>query len=139
MNTLSTVAVAPLEGRNAIVLRWDAWIDEFDVPAAFHGLTAELDRASLPVHVIVDLTRNPNLPLATTINETLSGPFSHPMMGEWLVIGSNRRAEIVARAITAVGLRTNIHWFETLADALAFLETLEAHEAARRTPAFDGV
>jgi len=139
MQPYSTVTIAPLEGHNALLLRWEAWINEFDIPAAFHKLTAALDQASLPVHVVVDLTRNPNLPLATTINETLSGPFMHPMMGEWVVVGSNRRAEIVARTVTAVGLRTNNRWFDDVSEAMVYLEALEATQAARRIATFEGV
>lgn len=139
MNHEPTVTVTAVPNHHALVLRWAAWINEFDVPAAFHEMTAALDRASLPLHVIVDLTQNPNLPLATTISETVSGPFMHPMMGQWLVVGSNRRAEIVARTVTAIGLRTNINWFDDMAEAMAFLETLEAREAAQRIPSFEGI
>ncbi len=125
MDIQPTVRVEPVDGSlNAYRLIWEERVHEADVPAAFHALTAILDKAAAPVHVLVDLSRNPNIPLAATTQETLSGPFRHPRMGEWLVVGTNWRAKMVADVITKVGLRTNIHWFDAEADALAFLERL---------------
>lgn len=122
---MATVRVEPVEGyENAYWLIWDAEVSVEDVAPAFRQLTAALDAASSAVHVMVDLRSDPHLPLAATTQETLAGPFRHPRMGEWLVIGTNWRAEVVANVISKVGLRMNIRWYATEEDALNHLKEL---------------
>src|SRR5688572_30105678 len=97
METNATVRVEPVEGYiNAYWLRWDREVKEADIAPAFHKLTAALVAADGPVYVIVDLRQDPNMPVATTMQETMAGPFRHENMGEWLVIGKNWRAEMIA-------------------------------------------
>jgi len=123
----NTVRVMAVPGHPcAIWLQWDAKINPDHIPPAFDQLNTGLDSAEHPVHVLVDLRQNPTLPLAITMHEALSGPFTHPRMGIWLVIGSNQRAQIVANVITKAGFRKNIQWFETEEDAFARLEELES-------------
>jgi hypothetical protein len=105
-------------------LIWDKQVAVEDVAPAFQKLTAILDKAEMPVHVLVDLRSDPAIPLSATTTEVLGGPFRHKMMGEWLVIGKNWRAEMIANVITKVGLRMNISWFETADEALARLREI---------------
>jgi hypothetical protein len=129
-----TVTIEPIKDHpNALRLNWERWVVEADVRPTFHELTHYLDEAFAPVNVLVDLTSDPRLPLQTTISETISGPFMHPNMGMWLVVGTNQRAQIVANVITLVGLRDSIRWFESEAEALAFLDQLEG----RLVPAWE--
>lgn len=122
MENQPTVRIEPIEGYpGARRLFWETHVQEVDVKPAFEALTAILEKAEAPVHVLVDLTRDPNIPLGITTMETLTGPFRHKKMGEWLVIGTNWRARMIADVITKVGLRQNIHWFDSEADALAYL------------------
>jgi hypothetical protein len=112
----------------AVWLRWERWVVEADVRPAFHEMTHRLDTARQPVHVLVDLRADPRLPLQTTISETLSGPFMHPNMGEWLVIGTNARAHFVADMITRVGRQNSIRWFQTDTEAFEHLSGREASQ-----------
>jgi hypothetical protein len=125
MSDLPSLRVEPVEGiANACWLIWDKQIAVGDVAPAFKKLTAILDKAETPVHVLVDLRSDPAIPLSITTTEVLAGPFRHKMMGEWLVIGKNWRAEVVANVITTVGLRMNISWFETADEAMTRLREL---------------
>jgi hypothetical protein len=125
MSELPTLRVEPVEGiANACWLIWNKQIAVEDVAPAFQRLTAILDNATMPVHVLVDLRSDPAIPLSATTTEVLGGPFRHKMMGEWLVIGKNWRAEMVANVITSVGLRMNITWFETTDEAMARLREI---------------
>jgi hypothetical protein len=125
MSELPSLRVEPVEGiANACWMIWDKQIAVADVAPAFKKLTAILDKAETPVHVLVDLRSDPAIPLSLTTTEALAGPFRHRMMGEWLVIGKNWRAEVVADVVSKVGLRMNISWFETADDALARLREL---------------
>ena len=121
-----TVMVEPVTGYpGAYWLRWSSYVAETDIRPAFHQLTHLLDEAHDPIHVLVDLRRNPRLPLQTTISETMNGPFMHRNMGMWLVVGKNPRAEIVATVITKVGRINSILWFATEQEALRKLAELE--------------
>ena len=121
-----TVRVFPVADHpEALWLQWDADVNADHVAPAFRRLTAALDEATIPVNVLVDLRQNPALPLTITIQETMTGPFLHRMMGQWLVIGTNWRAQVVANVITKTGIRKNIHWFETEEEALTFLTEVE--------------
>src|SRR5687767_1737208 len=103
MESKVTVRVEPVEGyTNAYWLLWERQVKEIDIAPAFHKLTQALDAANGPVYVIVDLRQDPNMPLAATVQETMAGPFRHANMGEWLVIGQNWRAEMIANVITKV-------------------------------------
>lgn len=125
MESLPSVRVSPVEGyHNAYWLQWDSVVKEMDIAPAFQKLTKLLDDASGLVYVIVDLRANPNMPVAATMQETMAGPFRHENMGEWIVIGQNWRAEMIANVITKVGLRTNITWVKTEEEAFAKLDDL---------------
>jgi hypothetical protein len=127
MEQKRTVRVERVEGHpKALCLRWEQRIVESDIHPAFHEMTKFLDEAGQPVHVIVDLRADPNLPLSTTIFETLRGPFSHHNMGQWLVIAENARAKVIANIISKVGIRDSIHWFNTEDEALEHLTQIEA-------------
>lgn len=127
MDHKSTVTIEPIDAYpNAVRLRWERWVVEADVRPAFHELTRRLDIARQPLNVIVDLSADPRLPLQTTISETISGPFAHPNMGVWLVVGTNQRAHFIADMITRVGRQDSIRWFQTEAEAIEFLSGLEA-------------
>ena len=127
MENHETVIVEPVKDHpDALWLRWAPYVAEADIRPAFHELTRRLDEAHSPVQVLVDLRQNPRLPLQTTIFETMNGPFLHPNMGLWLVVGTNPRAEIIATVITRVGRMDSILWYKTEAEALRKLEALEA-------------
>jgi hypothetical protein len=125
MNSLPTVRVEALRGLdNVLRLFWETRIVEADVRPAFEALTSALDKAQHHTHVLVDLTCDPNIPLAATMQATIAGPFRHPKMGEWVVVGTNWRARMIADVIARVGPRDNIHWFDTEDQALVFLRKL---------------
>lgn len=124
MNTtaISSVIVLPVEERNILKMVWNRQVTSDDVSTAFHEITALLDKSSQQIDIIVDIRQNPNFPLQTTISETLRGPFNHPKMGKWLVIGSSLMAKVIANVLINMGQRDNILWFDD-EDALnTFLE-----------------
>jgi len=125
VNSNPTVYVEQIAGQRALRMIWQQTINPADVPLAFESIVHYLDMVDGPVDILVDLTRNPAIPLATTVRHTLMGPQRHRKMGRWLVVGTNRTAEAVADVISHIGPRIAIHWFSTEEEALAALP--EAH------------
>jgi hypothetical protein len=129
---MPTVRVEPIpDYRESYKLIWEGRVQAEDVPPAFAILNKALAEASAPIYVLVDLTSNPTLPLSVTIEETLRGPFNHPMLAEWLVYGTNWRAQTIANVITKVGLRSNIRWSSSEAEALEYLGSVRPKTVQR--------
>jgi hypothetical protein len=119
---LATVRVEPLEGKNALKMIWQRQVIEQDVREAFQVINTCLNEADGQMWVMVDLLSNPNFPLGATIQGALCGPYRNPKLREWLIIGSNPLARVIARTLAGVTGKSNVRWFDTEADGLAYLE-----------------
>jgi hypothetical protein len=125
-----TVYAEPYEGYHALVMLWQNEIHTEDVQPAFDTITEHLNVADSPMYVLVDLLQDPQFPLLETISGALWGPFRNPMLKEWLVIGSNNLAHVIARMLMNATRRNNIRWFKSYDEAKAYMEKAEASTAA---------
>lgn len=110
------------EHDHALLMIWERQPVESDIQAAFAYVRSLLDIATAPMHILVDIQRDPHFPVGITLNAAFS-VHHHDRMGNWLVVGKNPMAKFIARALTSVG-RQNIHWFHAMDDAMAYLQTL---------------
>ena len=110
----------------AMKLTWQYEINKADLHPAFHELTMALTHSSDPMYIIVDLSQDPQLPVLDTMMEALRGPFRHPKLAEWLVLGSNRSARWIADLLIRTASRNNIRWFNTMDEITAYLSAVEA-------------
>lgn len=125
----ATVIVQPLRGyANALLMTWQHDVRREDVAPAFAVIMARLSAAQAPLHVVVDITHRPSFPLQETVAEALK-PFRHDMMGQWLVVGHNRLADMIEFSLRLATGRQAVQWFETRAEALAYLDGLDAPPA----------
>lgn len=107
----------------AATLWWAHSVRRDDVTAAFRDLNGILNSVSEPIYVFVDLRERPNFPLADTLRGALDGPFRHPMLKEWLVIGSSAMAHTIGRMLSSITRRNNIKWFDTQDEAVDYLKS----------------
>jgi hypothetical protein len=124
-----TVSAEPVEGYHALVMLWEHDIRSEEVQPAFDTITAHLNAANTPMYVLVDLLKDPQFPLLETISGALWGPFRNPMLKEWLVIGSNNLARVIARMLMNATHRNNIRWFKTYDEAKAYMQKADIKEA----------
>lgn len=117
-----TVRIEAVEGYRALWMHWAREVNKDDVNPAFREMAHLLNQSRGPLRVIVDLRQNPKFPLNETLTGALSGPFRHPHLAEWLMIGSSPMAQAIARALSAVTLRRNLLWFDSEAEVFAYLE-----------------
>jgi len=119
--TNPSVRIVRLEDQRVVAMIWEHTVDQDDVARAFRDLMECLDAAPTPMYVIVDLRADPHFPLIETFRGALNGPFRHPMLSEWLVVGANSVARSIGGALVAVSNRENIRWFHTYEQALDYL------------------
>ncbi|MGQ9910554.1 MAG: hypothetical protein ACUVS2_17135 [Candidatus Flexifilum sp.] len=120
--SVQTVQIVPLEpDRRGLIMIWQREVDRADVTAAFRDLMARLDQATQSLYVIVDLRADPRFPLLETFRGALNGPFRHPMLAEWLVVGANSVARSIGSTLVSISGRDNIRWFTTVEEALVYL------------------
>ena len=124
-----TVRLSRMDGHNALWLTYDHEVKSEDVRAAMADLNSILDRLEKPIHVIVDLRSDPNVPLGAAVDGVLSGPLRHAMMGKWILIGSNWRIDMISTAVRKVQPDPNSHWCDTEEEAMAILQGLESSES----------
>jgi hypothetical protein len=124
-----TVYAEPVEDYNALVMLWEHDIRTEDVQPAFDTITQHLNAADAPMYVLVDLLKDPQFPLLETISGALWGPFRNPMLKEWLVIGSNNLAHVIARMLMNATRRNNIRWFKSYDEAKAYMQKITVREA----------
>jgi hypothetical protein len=113
----------------AATLWWAHAVRREDVAEAFRDLNNILNAVSEPIYVFVDLRERPNFPLADTLRGALDGPFKHPMLKEWLVIGSSPTAHTIGRILSSIARRNNIKWFNTQDEATDYLQSMVSHLA----------
>lgn len=100
---------------------WEQQVNEADVLPMFTMLTRQLNASPRPMTVIVDLSNKPQMPLTETLTGAMSGPFGHPNLGYWIMIGSTRVARIVENVLKKVLRQHNTIWFDTHEEAYAFI------------------
>lgn len=122
-NEQKSVYVMPIIGK-APHLRfvWAADPNVYDIENAFAYIDQVLDRADTPVHIIVDVRSQPKLPLGKTMSNAIKAQRTD-MMGKWLVIGADWRAEFIGKTISSVG-KNNIEWFDSEEEAMQRLNDL---------------
>jgi len=129
-----TVEVTCLEGSNTLRMRWQHHVLPHDVAHAFQQITDRLDVSDASLYVVADLTSNPRIPLKETISALLAGPYRHPRLAEWLIVGSNLEARSVANALFAITRRSNVRWFDTERDALDYLYVVTNAQNSQDNP-----
>jgi hypothetical protein len=125
-----TVRAEPVAGYHALVMLWEHDIRTEEVQPAFDTITAHLNATDTPMYVLVDLLQDPQFPLLETISGALWGPFRNPMLKEWLVIGSNNLARVIARMLMNATRRKNIRWFKSYDEARTYMQKTQADSAA---------
>ncbi len=123
-----TVRIESVEGYPAMVMLWEHTVRTADVQAAFKDITARLEAADEPTYVLVDLLKDPQFPLIDTITGALWGPFRHPTLKEWLVIGTNTLARVIARSLSNATRRNNIRWFNSYDEVYAYIQKMQPAE-----------
>lgn len=124
---MSTCTAEPRPPYPAATLWWAHAVRREDVQKAFRDLNEILNAVSEPIYVFVDLRERPNFPLADTLRGALDGPFRHPMLKEWLVIGSSPMAHTIGRMLSSITRRHNIKWFTTEEEAVEYLQLSSGH------------
>jgi hypothetical protein len=119
---LATVTVTKIQGQeSALLMTWEHDVNKDDVAPAFEQITEFLNVAPDTCYVIVDLLENPRFPIVETMRRALSGPYNHPKMGAWLVVGSNQLARQIENFLSTVTGKEKVNWFDTIEDAMTHL------------------
>jgi len=116
-----TITVEPINGYDILQMTWGPQVEEHDIAVAFRTIASFLKQSTQRIDVIVDISSNPHFPMQTVISETLGGPFNHPQMGMWVVVGVSRAAHIVANVLSRLGSRDRVFRFATQQEALSYL------------------
>lgn len=104
-----------------VLLNWQHDVDKNDVVQAFDDLRAFLKEASQPVHVIVDIRSDPGFPLQTTIANAMNDVYGHENLAEWLVVGENQFAKLIASVLERFRRRGNIQWLDSIEEAYIYV------------------
>ncbi len=124
MSTNHTVSVERIEGYNALRMTWQRQVTETDVRDAFRKITDALENADEPTYMVVDLLSNPEFPMRVTVVEALPA-YRHPMLRQWLIVGSNRLAHMVETVLSGATRRKNVLWVSSEEEAVN--HTSQAH------------
>jgi fructose-specific component phosphotransferase system IIB-like protein len=102
-------------------MHWQRQVVVADVDKAYEDIEAFLSTAEKGLYVIVDISADPVFPLSATLRGAL-GPHRNPRLLGWVVIGSNAVARLVARMLNTTNRKQIIHWVDSYADAITFVE-----------------
>lgn len=121
----------------AVKMTWQREVNYPDLSDAFRQIEEKLNNSAQPLYVVVDITRNPNFPLNTTVAEAAAGPYRNPKLVEWLVIGSNLGARMIERLLSSITGRHNVRWFKSEAEVIAYLQRQFPIETGSAAPTPD--
>lgn len=122
---MSTVQVYQ-QNPNVIQMTWSHKVNDKDVRNSFKEVNNLLSAASHPVFITVDISADPNFPIAATLTGALFGPYRNPNLREWLIIGSNTAAQFIERTLSGATGRVIVRWFETQSEVDAYVEQAAA-------------
>ena len=117
----ATITIKRIEGYNALEMTWACRVDPRDIRDAFQAVHNVLNDTQAPVYVVVDLCNNPQIPLLDTLYAAIE-PYRHPLLEEWLVVGTSQVAYLVERSLSRITGRHNVRWFNTCEEALQYIK-----------------
>lgn len=116
-----TVTVEYSDEYSALWMRWGSSVSGQDVNKAYREISAYLNTLDQPICVIVDLRENIYMPIKETVFGALFGPYKHPNLGAWLVLGSNAFARSAAATLASVTKQDNVEWFSNELEVKEYL------------------
>lgn len=120
MDQSPTIRIESIEGYSALKMIWERDAASADVSPAFSKIREKLETNDRPLTVIVDLSRNPKMPIKETLSAALAA-YRHPRLKAWLIIGNNWMARMIEGTLSSITGRKNVFWFTTETEALAHL------------------
>lgn len=117
-----TVSLTNTASPRVLKMVFQPEVVEDDLLATFKAITRYLNQTNDSVYVIVDIQARPNFLMAAVIDGALDGPFVHPRLANWLIIGHSRRGRVIEKAMTAITRRRNVLWFNSPDEALCWLQ-----------------
>jgi len=117
---------------DVIQMVWSHKVNDQDVRNSFKLVNQLLEAANHPIFVAVDISADPNFPIAATLTGALFGPYRNPNLREWLIIGSNSAARFIERTLSGATGRVIVRWFESRAEVDVYVEqaiALKSHSA----------
>jgi len=125
-SSTATVAVQPVDGyQNTLLMTWQQNVHPPDVRTAFEAICRSLHADNGPVYVVVDLLCDPKFPLSETMMSAVNC-YANPLLGAWLIVGGNRGAKAIESFLARVTRRQNVFWFDSMDEALAYRDGLDA-------------
>jgi hypothetical protein len=121
-----TVSVEAINGYPALMMKWEQKASKEDIKRAYRLISEALEAASSPIYIVVDLRNNIQMPLKETVSGAFFGPYNHPKLATWLVIGGHQMARIVANSLNQMTREQRVEWFDTEADVYNRLKSLAA-------------
>lgn len=115
-----TVIVTYNNNCHTISMVWNSKVSPKDVKAAFAEIDSILNASESPLYVLVDISANPNFPIADTIAGVLFGPYRNKNLKGWLIIGKTSMAQMIERVLSSVTGIKNVFWFDTEEEALEY-------------------
>ena len=106
---------------SAIKLVWDSAITEQGVREGFSRVQAQLSESEAPQYIIMDVSTNPQFPLKETTAAALFGPYRHPMLREWLIVGECKQWHFVEQMLYRATNERKMRWFDTLDTAETYI------------------
>jgi hypothetical protein len=116
------ITVEYSEEFKALWMAWGKGAQGRDVHHAYREISAYLETQDEPICIVVDLRENIYMPVRETVTGALFGPYKHPMVGAWLVIGANSFAQHVASMLQAVTRQDMVVWFKDEMEVASYLE-----------------
>lgn len=100
---------------------WTGSVDGTAINTTFRDLQSYLDAARNPLPIVFDMSQCTRFSAPDALRGALFGPFRHPLVDEWLIIGADALARNVGRVLTNVTGIDNIRWFFTHEQAYTHL------------------
>ncbi len=116
-----TVSVEPIPDCDVLRMTWQHKVNALDVTRAFAAIMEVLNHTDHPTYIVVDIRSNPSFPLIETAISAVDTQ-RHPMLAQWLVVGTNWMAHTIERVLVNMSGETKVVWFATEAEAQAYLE-----------------
>lgn len=118
------IIVSPLDDLPAIALLMTGKVNGFDLQEALIDVLIRLEHTQQPLYIIFNMnSASHEVPLSEFVREALRGPYKHPMLAEWLMIGGSMSMSMAMITLTKITQRENYRWFDSHEEALAYIRT----------------
>ncbi|MEO0594637.1 MAG: hypothetical protein AAF126_00840 [Chloroflexota bacterium] len=119
----NTVKLEFIPQQQVIKLTLAEHVVHSDMQRAMSSILVHLEESHDKHFIVVDMTKNNVLSVQATVSSAFFGPYGHPNVAQWLIVGHHPIGKRISRQLIGWTGESRFTWFDDTASCLKYILT----------------